>query len=56
MSRNATVNTLPPLDLARFEARHAFLAELRSHQDVARRHHADLLDPNQARPGIASAC
>jgi isopenicillin N synthase-like dioxygenase len=30
-------------------------SRLRSHPDVARRHHADLLDPNQTRPVLASA-
>ena len=35
--------------------RNALKSRLRSHPDVAQRHHADLLDANKPRPEFASA-
>ncbi len=52
-SRGLTQDPLNPL--FREVGRNYLKSRLRSHPDVARRHHADLLEPSKAQPELASA-
>ena len=52
-ARGLTQDPLNPL--FREAGRNYLKSRLRSHPDVARRHHADLLDPSEKSPALASA-